>query len=137
MQAFNIIEFQGLSAHIKELEKVNKQLAKLTFRKEELTDMIISGMSHNHEGQRTYEYETWKVEIKTPITYALNKKLYESGSITLPVNFNPIKESISYSIDKGLCDKFMLNAPKKVQQALAELIDKKPGKASVVIKERF
>lgn len=137
MQAFNIVEFSGLAVHIKELEKVNKQLAKLTLRKEELTDMIISGMSHNHEGQRTYEYDTWKIEIKTPITYALNKKLYESGSITLPDNFNPIKESVSYSIDKGLCDKYMLSAPKKVQQALAELIDKKPGKASVTIKERF
>lgn len=137
MQAFNIVEFQGLGSHIKELEKVNKQLAKLTLRKEELTNMIISGMSHNHEGQRTYEYETWKVEIKTPITYALNKKLYESGKIILPDDFNPIKESIAYSIDKGLCDKYMLSAPKKVKEALAELIDKKPGKASVTIKERM
>lgn len=137
MQAYNIIEFQGVTAHIRELQKVNKQLAKLTLRKEELTDLIISGMSHNHEGQRTYEYESWKVEIKTPITYVLNKKLYESGNIKLPSTFNPIKESISYSIDKGLCDKFMLDAPKKVRDALAELIDKKPGKASVTIKERF
>jgi hypothetical protein len=137
MQAFNIVEFTGLAGHIKELEKVNKQLAKLTLRKEQLTDIIVSGMSHNHEGQRTYEYDTWKVEIKNPITYALNKKLYESGSVTLPDNFNPIKESVSYSIDKGLCDKYMASAPKKVQQALAELIDKKPGKASVTIKERF
>lgn len=137
MQAFNIIEFKGLGSHIKELEKVNKQLAKLTLRKEELTDMIISGMSHNHEGQRTYEYETWKIEIKTPITYALNKKLYESGNILLPNDFNPIKESVSYSIDKGLCDIYMLSAPKKVREALAELIDKKPGKASVTIKERL
>src|ERR1700722_17548847 len=118
MQAFNMVEFNGLATHIRELEKVNKQLAKLTLRKEELTDMIISGMSHNHEGQRTYEYETWKVEIKTPITYALNKKLYESGSVTLPENFNPIKESISYSIDKGLCDKYMSTAPKKVKDEL-------------------
>lgn len=137
MQAFNLVEFTDLATHIQELEKVNKQLAKLTLRKEQLTNVIISGMSHNHEGQRTYEYDTWKVEIKTPITYALNKKLYESGSVKLPDNFNPIKESVSYSIDKGLCDKYMLDAPKKVREALAELIDKKPGKASVTIKERF
>jgi hypothetical protein len=137
MQAYNIIEFTDLARHIQELEKVNKQLAKLNLRKEQLTDIIISGMSHNHEGQRTYEYDMWKVEIKTPITYALNKKLYESGSIALPDNFNPIKESVSYSIDKGLCDKYMATAPKKVREALAELIDKKPGKASVTIKERM
>ncbi len=137
MQSFNIVEFQGLADLIKELEKVNKQLARLTLRKEQLTGMIVSGMSHNHEGQRTYEYDEWKVEIKTPVTYALNKKLYESGSVVLPDNYNPIKESVSYSIDKGLCDKYMLNAPKKIRDALAELIDKKPGKASVTIKERF
>jgi hypothetical protein len=137
MQAYNIIEFQGLGSHIKELEKVNKQLAKLTLRKEQLTNMIISGMSHDHEGQRTYEYDAWKVEIKTPITYVLNKKLYESGNIFLPDNFNPIKESVSYSINKGLCDEYMLNAPKKVRETLTELIAKKPGKASVTIKERM
>jgi hypothetical protein len=135
MHDFN--ETNCLGSTIKELEKVNKQLAKLTLRKEELTDMIISGMKHNHEGQRTYECGVWKVEIRTPFTYSLNKKLYETGSITLPDNFNPIKESVSYSIDKGLCDKYMLDAPKKVRDALAELIDKKPGKASVVIKERI
>jgi len=137
MQSYNIVEFQGLGTQIRELEKVNKQLAKLTLRKEELTDMIISGMSHNHEGQKTYEYEAWKVEIKTPITYVFNKKLYESGNIILPDNFNPIKESVSYSIDKGLCDRYMLDAPKKVRDTLAKLIDKKPGKASVTIKERL
>lgn len=137
MQAYNMVEFQGLSTHIKELEKTDKQLAKLTLRREELTKMIISGMSHNHEGQRTYEYDMWNIEIKTPITYALNKKLYESKSIILPDSFNPIKKSISYSINKGLCDSYMLNAPKKVQEALAKLIDKKPGKANVTIKERF
>ncbi len=136
MQSFNIIEFQGLAGHIRELEKVNKQLSKLILRKEELTDMIISGMSHNHEGQRMYEYETWKVEIKTPITYALNKKLYESSRSKLPDMYNPIKESVSYTIDKRLCDKYMLDAPKKVRDVLAELIDKKPGKANVTIKER-
>ena len=138
MRALNMVEFtQDLKDYIMELEKVNKQLAKLTLRKEELTDMIISGMSHNHEGQRTYEYDVWKVEIKTPITYCLNKRLYESRTVNLPNDFNPIKESIAYSIDKGLCDKYMLEAPKKVRDALAELIDKKPGKASVTIKERF
>jgi hypothetical protein len=137
MQAFNMIEFISLKDHISELEKVNKQLSKLTLRKEELTRMIVSGMSHNHEGQRSYEYETWKVEIKTPFTYVLNKKLYESRKIILPDSFNPIKEAVSYSIDKRLCDQYMLDAPKKIKDVLAELIDKKPGKASVTVKERF
>jgi hypothetical protein len=121
---------------IEELQKVNKQLAKLTLRKEELTDQIIGALEHDHEGQKSYEYGTWKIEVKTPFVYSLNKKLYESGDIKLPEKFNPIKQSVSYSIDKRLCDQFMIDAPKKVRDALVELIDKKPGKANVTIKER-
>lgn len=128
---------QDLAENIKELEKINKTLAKLTLRKEELTDEIIQTIDHDHEGQRTYEFETWKVEIKTPVTYSLNKKLYESGAFKLPNNFNPIKESIAYTIDKRLCDSYLENAPKFVKDALVALIDKKPGKASVTIKERI
>jgi len=121
---------------VKELEKVNKQIAKLLLRKEELTDIIIGSLDHNHEGQKTYEYGVWKIEVKTPFVYSLNKKLYESGDVKIPDNFNPIKESISYSIDKRLCDQYMVDAPKKVRDELAELIDKKPGKAGITIKER-
>jgi hypothetical protein len=125
-----------LSESVKELEEVNKQLAKLNVRKEELTEIIIGALGHEHEGQKSYEYDVWKIEVKTPFTYSLNKKLYESGTINLPDAFNPIKESISYSIDKKLCDQYMMDAPKKVRAALADLIDKKPGKAGVTIKER-
>jgi hypothetical protein len=121
---------------VKELEKVNKQIAKLIVRKEELTEQIIGALEHEHEGQKTYEYGAWKIEVKTPFVYSLNKKLYESGDIKLPQDFNPIKESVSYTVDKRLCDKFMSEAPKKVREALAELIDKKPGKAGITIKER-
>lgn len=125
-----------LADSVKELEKVNKQLAKLVLRKEELTDMIIGALEHDHEGQKSYEYGVWKIEVKTPFVYSLNKKKYESGDIKLPDNFNPIKESVSYSVDKRLCDQYMMDAPKKVRDALAELIDKKPGKAGITIKER-
>jgi hypothetical protein len=121
---------------VKELEKVNKQIAKLLVRKEELTDQIIGALEHDHEGQKTYEYGVWKIEVKTPFVYSLNKKLYESGDINLPEEFNPIKQSISYTVDKRLCDKYIAEAPKKVREALAELIDKKPGKAGITIKER-
>lgn len=127
---------QYLEESIKELECVNKKLAKLLVRKEELTEQVIGAIGHEHEGQRSYDYNIWKIEVKTPFVYSLNKKRYESGEIKLPPQFNPVKESVSYSIDKRLCDQYMLEAPKKVRDALAELIDKKPGKASVTIKER-
>jgi len=121
---------------VKELEKVNRQLTKLTLRKEELTQQIIGTLDHEHEGQKTYQYGSWRLEVKTPFVYSLDKKKYESGDFPLPKNFNPVKESVSYAIDKRLCEQYMQEAPKEVRDALAELIDKRPGKAGITIKER-
>ncbi len=125
-----------LEESIKELECVNKKLAKFLVRKEELTQEIIAAIGHEHEGQKTYEHGVWKIEIKTPCVYSLNKKMYESGAVQLPSKYNPIKESISYSIDKRLCDQYLMDAPNDVRNMLADLIDKKPGKSAVTIKER-
>ena len=138
MQNYNHTDSQEhcLADSIKELEKVNKQLSKLAVRKEELTGLIIGALEHDHEGQKSYDYGVWRIECKTPFIYSLNKKRYESGKVKLPDEFNPIKESVSYAVDKKLCDQYMLDAPKKVRDALAELIDKKPGKPGVTIKDR-
>jgi len=57
---------------IAELQKVNKQLAKLNLRKEELVNQIIGLLHHEHEGQKAYEYRMWKIEVKTPFIYCLN-----------------------------------------------------------------
>lgn len=125
-----------LATSIQELNKVNKQLAKLGVKKEELTSSIISAMGHQREGQRTYEYAEWKIEIKTPVVYSLNKKLYESKKSDIPDGFNPVKESVAYFIDKRMCDQYLENSPNYIKNMLVEMIDKKPGKASVTIKER-
>jgi len=127
---------RALQESIKGLECINKKIAALIVRKEKLTEIIIGALGHEHEGQKSYEYDVWKIEVKTPCLYVLNKKRYESGEIWIPKEFNPIKQSVSYTIDKRLCDQFMLEAPKNVKDALAELIDKKPGKAGVTIRER-
>lgn len=125
-----------LNEYIKEMEQINKKLAKLTKRKEELTSLIIDELGHNQEGQKSYDFEMWKIECKTPFIYSLDKKAYESGDVYLPAEFNPVKSSVSYTVDKKLCDKYMSEAPLSVREALAQLIEKKPGKPSVAIKER-
>jgi len=124
-----------LEESVRELRRIDKNLAKLLLRKEELTQVVIGALGHEHEGQRTYEYGAWKIEVKTPFVYSLNKNLYESGEINLPENFNPVKKSVSYSIDKRLCDQYLQAAPARVRNVLVQLIDKKPGKAAVVVKE--
>lgn len=125
-----------LEDSVKELDELNKKVAKFLCRKEELTDMIITTLDHDHEGQKTYDYGMWKIEVKTPFVYSLNKKLYESMDINIPKKWNPIKKSVAYSIDKRMIDSVINEAPEDVRDILVDLIDKKPGKASVVIKER-
>jgi hypothetical protein len=121
---------------VKELDSINKKIARLIVRKEELTDVIIGSLEHNHEGQKSYEYDMWKLEVKTPFIYSLNKKAYESEDFRIPSEFNPIKESVSYTVDKRLCDKYLNEAPAEIRTLLIEIIDKKPGKSSITIKER-
>jgi len=121
---------------VNELKSINKELEALQLRKEELTHLIIQTLDHAHEGVKTYDYGNMKIEVKTPFVYSLDKKKYESGEFTLPEQFNPVKKSVSYSVDKRLCDRYMNDAPYEVRDILAELIDKKPGKAGITIKER-
>ena len=125
-----------LQQSIVELQAVNKKLSKLTVQKEQLTSQIVGALGHEHEGQRTYEYEAWKIEIKTPCIYSLNKKLYEDAEFCIPKKFNPIKKSISYTVDKRLCEKSMIDAPPEIREILIDLIEKRPGKANVTIKDR-
>jgi|WetSurMetagenome_2_1015567.scaffolds.fasta_scaffold429742_1 hypothetical protein len=136
MQDDTLERQEYLEVTIKELESVNKKLAKLTVLKEELTGKIISAFGHQHEGQRSYEFGMWKVEIKTPSVYSLDKKLYESIDYKLLGDFNPIRASVAYSIDKKACDSYIQDAPKKIRDMLVDLIDKKPGKPGVTIKSR-
>ncbi len=137
MQEFDHNEQERcFSQSITELDYINKEIARLLVKKEELTNNIISSLEHDHEGQKTYEYDVWRIEVKTPYVYSLNKKLYEAQEMVLPSDFNPIKESLAYSIDKKMLAHCMTNAPSNVRDTLIELIDKKPGKASITIKER-
>ncbi len=126
-----------LVTSIQTLESVNKKIAKLLRQKEELTENIISTLGHEKEGQKTYDFHTWKIEVRTPFIYSLNKRLYESGEYDIPKKFNPIKKSVSYTVDKKFFECNFGLAPEEVREKLIELIDKKAGKATVNIKERL
>lgn len=127
--------YQSLDDTIQHLREVSRKIAELTAIKETLTNNIIESLGHNHEGQKTYSLGYLKVEVRTPCIYMLDKSRYEDLKNKLPAEYNPVTESISYSIDKKLCDKALLSAPKRIKDMLSELISKKPGKATVSIRE--
>jgi site-specific DNA-adenine methylase len=125
-----------LEDSIKKLEATNKKLAKLTLEKEALTAEIIAGIGHQHEGERSYEVNEWKVTVKTPMIYSLDTKAYKSGDVYLDPEFDPIKQSITYTVDKKRFEECMTLAPAEVRETLCELVTKKPSKASVSLKAR-
>lgn len=122
--------------YIQELEALNRALAQLQVRKEELTHAIIESLGHEHEGQRSYECDIYKVEVRTPMIYSLNKVMYESGGVYLPDNFDPVRKKTAYEIDKRALSHAMQSSPESVRDALNMLIEKKPGKPSIQIKVR-
>lgn len=124
---------ESLEQNIKQLESVNKRIAKLLVEKEALTDSIIAGIGHDYEGQRTYQFNEWDITAKTPYIYSLNTKKYKAGDVYLDEAFNPIQESVSYKVNRELAEEYMNTAPASARSALLELITKKPGKASVTI----
>lgn len=125
-----------LEEFIKKLESVNKKLAKLTAEKELLTASVISALNHQHEGERSYEFDVWKITCKTPMVYSLDTKKYKSGAVFIPCEFNPIKEIVSYTVDKKKFEDYMAASPANVRESLCELVTKKPGKPSVSLKPR-
>ncbi len=121
---------------VKELEKVNKQLAKLLLRKEELTDQIIGALEHDHEGQKSYEYGVWKIEVKTGVTFSLDKDAYESIASKIPEGLDPVKKRIAYDISKSIINEIEKRGNSKELNILSKFISKKPSKPSISIKER-
>jgi hypothetical protein len=125
----------SLLANVDKLKVINREIEKLSLQKEELTKNVIQLLNHKHDGQKTYDLGALKLEVKTPYIYSLDKKKYESAKSMLPAKFNPVKESVAYFVDKRLCDRYIQEAPQEVLDILIELIDKKPGKAAITIKE--
>lgn len=118
---------------IVKLEKITKNLALLALERDALNQELIELFSHDYEGQKSYSEGIWRVTIKTPCVYSLNKAKYLALKDSLPEEFNPVKESVSYIVDKKACDKFVISAPKQIISLIGEMIEKKPGKASLTI----
>lgn len=126
-----------LNEHIQQLTKVNKKLAALKLEQERLTGEIINELGHKYEGQKTYDVDKWRVEVKTNVIYVLDKKLYQQYKELLPAAYNPVKETISYQVEKAKCEEALNIAPANVTDMLINMICKKPAKPSVTIKDRI
>jgi hypothetical protein len=122
-----------LSDNVKALDFVNFQIAELIDIKQQLELKIIEGLHHDHEGSKTYEVGMHKVTVKTDFIYSLNKEEYQIYKYKIPTEFNPVKESVKYEVDKRIMKKCDDYASQDDMMILSNFITKKPAKANVKI----
>ena len=120
----------------RDIEAINKKLAKLRLDKESKELELIGVIQHMHEGSKTYDIGIHSVTVKTDMIYALDKKAYISGDVYLDPAYDPILQKITYEVNKKLFNAYEQMAPIETREALWKLIEKKPSKPNVSIKVR-
>ncbi len=122
-----------LKDNIKALDFVNFQIAELIDIKQKLEVTVIEGLNHTHDGSKTYEVGTYKVVVKTDYIYSLDKEEYQIYKSKIPPAFNPVREDISYRIDKRIVKQAEEYGSSADLMLLGKLIVKKPSKPNVKV----
>ena len=128
-----IIRNNELQDILSTLNNINYQIAELARIKEELEKRVNALLEHHDDGSKTYVVDKFKVTIKSGYNYSLNKDEYEVIGSRLQSCFNPVKQKISYELDKKVirdCEKY---GSKEDVLLLSQVISKKPAKLNIRI----
>lgn len=123
-----------LNEVIETLNIVNYQMAQLKDIKERLENQLVERVDHKIEGQKKYDFGKYAVTIKSGVIYSLDKAEYQVYRGHLQESLNPVREKITYEIDKKHMKEVEKYASDKELEIMAHFITKKPAKVSVSIK---
>lgn len=118
------------------LELVTYQIAELARVKEELSHKIAIMFGHEQEGNKTYIFDAYAVEVKTPYSYSVDKINYEKLKEHLPQDKNPVRESVKYDLNKEKYRELMRSGDADVAMTLMEFVAVTKPKPSITIKHR-
>lgn len=119
--------------YAKTLNTINYEIAELARIKEELEARLSALLEHGDDGSKSYVVDKYKVTISTGYNYTLNKEEYMTLGSRLPTCFNPVREKISYDLDKSIIrDAEKYGSPDDLN-LLAQMISKKPKKLHIRI----
>jgi hypothetical protein len=111
-EGFEVDMSVKINEHLANLDRINYQVAELLRIKAEIEKLVIletgrgefdgSGnlIKITKEGRHQHLIGKYKIKIKTDLLYKVNKEEYEIIKNSLREEFNPIKTSISYRVDK-------------------------------------
>lgn len=132
-----------IEQHIQDLDTVNYQIAELKLIKEKIESIVLELAGRatfneageiikiSREGERSEIQGKWKLTIKTDYTYNINKEEYEIIKNIIPSQYNPIRITPSYSIDKRLMREAEKYASNEELAILSGVITKKISKPVV------
>lgn len=115
------------------LDGISYQVAELLRIKESLEAKLCTMWDHGDDGSKTYTVDRYKVTVKTGWIYTLNKEEFAVIGERLPKCFNPVKQRISFDLDKSIireCEKY---GSVDDLNLLSQLISKKPSKLSIKV----
>jgi len=115
------------------LEQIKYQVAELLNMKAAIEKELQEYFHKDKDGQTTYAFERWNVEITTGWNYKLNKKKYAEWEDMITPRFNPIKETVKLEINKKIyreCEEFGSDDDRL---ALSEFTSKSEKKLNVKI----
>lgn len=106
---------------VDDIEFIDEQISSLKEERMKLCEKVIFLTAHIHMGQRTYEVdESRNVEIVTKNNYRLDKKEYLN--IRELLDFDVVKESVAYSIDKKLLSAYELVANAEALNEISQYV---------------
>jgi hypothetical protein len=101
-----------INEHLANLDRINYQVAELLRIKAEIEKLVIAETGRgefddagnliriSREGRHQHLIGKYKVKIKTDLLYKVNKSEYEIVKSSLRDEFNPVKTSVSYRVDR-------------------------------------
>jgi hypothetical protein len=115
------------------LDGISYQVAELLRIKESLEAKLCAMLDHGDDGSKTYTVDRYKVTVKTGWIYTLNKEEFAVIGERLPKCFNPVKQRVSFDLDKSIireCEKY---GSVDDLNLLSQLISKKPSKLNIKV----
>ena len=122
-----------IEEHIKNLDRVNYELAQLKDIKEQLENILLEHIGRSnmeYEGTKSHALGKFKLEVKTDYNYKINKDEYEVYQNFLPREFNPVIGEIKYRVDKKIfksIDVYGSDDQKKIRDKFIILEKSKPS----------
>lgn len=134
-----------LEIHFEGLDEVNKQIAELKRIKEHLEKRILESMSAvkfdeagnilsvSHEGSQTKYIGKYKVVIKTPALWKIDKNEYEAVVGQMRKEFNPVVTSTSYRVNNKILQNIDTYGSEEDKQRIGQFLILDYSKPSITL----